>query len=102
MSEVRGDLQKKKDPKMEDTHSPAASTRMSKLLMAEAARRKDIIFQLDVIGAFLQARTRSIVFITLPKVYGEVLPEYKAYYGRPVVIIKAMHGMTLSGKYWYQ
>ena len=99
---VRGDLQKKKDPTMEDPHSPAASMRMSKLLMAEAARHKARVFQLDVIGAFLQARMRSRVFITLPRVYGEIFPEFKAYCGRPVLLVKAMYGMTLSGKYWYE
>ena len=99
---VRGDLQKKKDPTMEDPHSPAASMRMSKLVMAEAARHKARVFQLDVIGAFLQARMRSRVFITLPRVYGEIFPEFKAYCGRPVLLVKAMYGMTLSGKYWYE
>jgi hypothetical protein len=74
---VRGDLQKKKDPTMEDTYSSDASMRMSKLLMVEAARHKARIFQLDVVGALLQARMRSIVFTTLSNIYGEVLPEFR-------------------------
>jgi hypothetical protein len=40
--------------------------------MTYAARHKARILQLDVIGALLQIRTRTRVFITLPKVYGEV------------------------------
>jgi chromatin segregation and condensation protein Rec8/ScpA/Scc1 (kleisin family) len=69
---VRGDLQKKKNPTMEDPPSPSTSMIMSKLLLSESARHKAIIFQLDVIGAFLQAILRSSrVFITLPKVYCE-------------------------------
>jgi hypothetical protein len=72
---------------------------MSKLLMAYAARHKARIFQLGVIGAFLKARMRSRFFITLPKVYGEVFPEFKEYCGRPVLLVKAMYDMTLSGKY---
>jgi hypothetical protein len=32
----RRDLQKKRDPTMDDPHSPAASMRISKLLMADA------------------------------------------------------------------
>jgi hypothetical protein len=46
---VRGDLQKKKVPTMEDPHSPAASMRKSKPLMVDATRHKARIFQLDVI-----------------------------------------------------
>jgi hypothetical protein len=58
---VRGDLQKKKDPTMEDPHSSTASMRMYKLLLADAARHKSRIFQLGVIGAFLQEIIRSRV-----------------------------------------
>jgi hypothetical protein len=98
----RGDLQKKKDPTMEDTHSPAESTRMSNLLIAEAARHKARILQLVVIGVLLQARIISRVIITLPKVYAEVFPEFKAYCGRPVILVKAMCGMAISGGKWYE
>jgi hypothetical protein len=42
--------------------------------MADASIHNTRIFQLDVIGAFLQARMISRVFITLPKVYGEAFP----------------------------
>jgi hypothetical protein len=68
--------------------------------MTDACRHSSIIFQLDVIGTSLQARTRSLVFITLPTVYGEVFPEFKDYLGRPVMLVKSTHGMTMSGKYW--
>ena len=100
---VRGEIQKRRDTLMEDPHSPAASMRMSKMIMAEAARHKSRLFQLDVIGAFLQARMRSRVLIMLPKIYGEVFQEFKEHYGTPLLLLlKAMYGMTLSGKYWYE
>jgi hypothetical protein len=70
--------------------------------MTDAARNKARIFQLDVIGTFLQARMRSRVLITLPKFYGEVFPEFKEYCGKPVLLVKAVYGMALSGKYWYE
>jgi hypothetical protein len=57
---VRGDLQKKRDPKMEEPHSPSASMRMSKLLMTDAALHKARKNKLYVIGAFLQAMMRMV------------------------------------------
>jgi hypothetical protein len=76
---------------MEDPHSPAASMIMSMLLMTDTVRHSAmILFHLDVIGAFLQSIIRSVVFITLPKVYGELFPEFKEYCGNPVLLIKAM------------
>jgi hypothetical protein len=60
------------DPTVEDPHSQVASMIMSKILMTYVARHKARIFYIDVVGALLQARTRSRVFITLPKVDGEV------------------------------
>jgi hypothetical protein len=83
-----------KDPTMKDPHSPAESMIMSKLLMTDTARHKARTFQLDVIAVFLQARMRSRVFITLPKVYGEVVLEFKEYCGK---LVKAKYGMRLSG-----
>jgi hypothetical protein len=76
---VRGDLQKKNDPIMGNPHSPAVSMRMSKLLMADTSQHKAGLFQLAVSGAFLKKGTGSRVFITLPKVYGEVFPGFKEY-----------------------
>jgi hypothetical protein len=87
---------------MEDPHPPATSMRMSKLLMKDDVRHKATrLFQFEVIGAFLSERMRSRFSITLPKVYGEVFPEFKEYCDKPVLPVKAMFGMALSGKYWY-
>ena len=99
---VRGDIQKKKCPDMEDSHSPAAAFRMLKLFLAHAASKKARVYQGDVIGAFLQAKMRSRVFVKLHKIYGELLPEFAEYCGVPMLLKNAMYGMTLAGKYWYQ
>jgi hypothetical protein len=71
---------------MEDKHSPAASIIMSKLLMIDAVRHVFRKFQPDTSGPFLQVRTRSIVFIALPTVYGEVFPEFKEYCYKSVLL----------------
>jgi hypothetical protein len=96
---VRGDLQNKQSN--EDKWSPTASFRALKMFLGHAARLKVRVRQLDFIGAFLQAKVRSRVFVKLPAVYGEIFPEFKEYCGRPLRLLKSMYGMTFSGKYWY-
>jgi hypothetical protein len=99
---VREDLYKKKDPTMEDPHPPETSMRMSKLLMLDSAGHKARIFQLGLIGAFLQERTRSRVFIAFTKIDGEISPALKLQCIKPVLLVKAMYVMTLSETYWYE
>jgi hypothetical protein len=36
-----------------------------------------------------------------PSIYVELLPEYVAYCSKPVMLMKLMYDMTLSGKYCY-
>jgi len=96
---VRGDLQKNLD---EDKWSPTASFRALKLFLAHAARLKVRVRQLDFVGAFLQAKVRRRIFVTIPAIYGSIFPEFKQYCGTPLRLLKAMYGMTLSGKFWYQ
>ena len=99
---VRGDIQKKLTPEMEDSHSPAAAFRMLRMFMGLAAQLHSCVHQGDVVGAFLQATMRSHVLVILNKYYGVIFPEFADYCGKPLLLKKAMYGMTLSGKYWYQ
>jgi len=96
---VRGDLQSK--TLSEDIWSPTASFRALKMFLAHESRIKARVKQLDFVGAFLQAKTRSRVFVSIPQIYGVLFPEYKEFCGRPVRLAKSMYGMTLSGKYWF-
>jgi len=72
---VRGDLQSK--TLSEDKWSPTASFRALKMFLAHASRVKTRVKQLDFVGAFLQAKTRSRVFVSIPAIYGVLFPEYK-------------------------
>jgi hypothetical protein len=72
------------------------------MFLAHAARLRVRVRQMDFIGAFLQAKVRSRVFIKMPAIYGELFPDLAAYCGIPVRLVKSMYGMSLSGKYWYQ
>ncbi len=71
------------------------------MVLAHASRCKARVKQLDFVGAFLEAKTRSRVFVIIPPIYGVLFPEYKDFCGKPVRLAKSMYGMTLSGKYWF-
>jgi hypothetical protein len=96
---VRGDLQRNVE---EDTWSPTASFRALKLFLAHAPRLNVRVRQLDFVGAFLQAKVRSRIFVKIPTIYGSIFPEFQKYCGVPLHLLKSLYGMTLSGKYWYQ
>ncbi len=96
---VRGDLQDKNIS--EDRWSPTASFRSLKMLLAYASHLKVQVCQLDFIGAFLQVKMRTRMFVTIPKIYGILFPEYADYCGEPIRLLMSMYGTTLCGKYWY-
>jgi hypothetical protein len=79
---VRGDLQN--GTLTEDKWSPTAPFRSLKMFLAHAVRLKARVKQLDFIGAFLQANTRSRIFVTIPAVFGVLFPEYSKYCGIPL------------------
>ena len=54
---VRGDLQNKE--MVGDTWSPTASIRTLKYFLADSAKHKTRVHQLDFIGAFLQTKVKS-------------------------------------------
>jgi hypothetical protein len=96
---VRGDLQDKNIT--EDKWSPTASFRSLKMFLAHAAKLKVRVRQLDFVGAFLQAKMRTRMFITIPNIYGVLFPEFREFCGKPVRLQMSMYGTTLCGKYWY-
>ncbi len=65
---MRGDLMIKLN--MEDKWPPTASFHALKMFLAHAARLKVRVKQLDFIGAFLQAKTHSRIFVTIPQIFG--------------------------------
>jgi hypothetical protein len=69
---VRGDLQSKTLSK--DKWSPTASFRALKMFLAHASRIKARVKQLDFVGAFLQAKSRSRVFVSIPPYLRETIP----------------------------
>ena len=93
---VRGDLQNKE--MVGDTWSPTASMRTLKYFLADAAKHKTRVHQLDFIGAFLQAKVKNRVFVKLYIRYKDYFTECSKYFGRALRLLKFMYSMTKSGK----
>jgi hypothetical protein len=98
---VREDLRKEKD--LNPGSSTLTRSIHDNVLPATIGRSifTTVIFELDLIEAFLKTRVRSIIFITLPKVYGGVFPEFKKYCVKPEMLVKAVYETSFSCKYWY-
>ena len=93
---VRGDLKNKE--MVGDTWSPTASMRTLKCFLADVAKHKARVHQLDFIGALLQSKVKNRVFVKLDMRYAAYFPEYVQYFGRALNLFKSMSGMTNSGK----
>ena len=68
------------------------------VFLADAAKHKARVHQLDFIGAFLQAKVKNRVFVKLDMRYAEYFPEYAQYFGIALKLLKSMYGMTNFGK----
>ena len=69
-----------------------------KYFLADATEHKARVCQLDFIGAFLQAKDKNIVFVKLDSRYTDYFPEYSNYFGRALILLNSMYGMTNSDK----
>ena len=69
-----------------------------KYLLAYAVNQKSRVHQIDFIGAFLQVKFKNKVFVKLDSRYADYLPEYSNYFGRALILLKYMYGMTNSGE----
>ena len=69
-----------------------------KYLLADDVKHNSILHQLDFIGSFLQGKVKNRVFLKLHSIYADYFPEYSSYFGRALILLKSMYGMTNSGK----
>ena len=93
---VRADVQNKE--MVGDTWSPTSSMRNLKYFLADTAKHKARVHQLDFIGEFLQDKVKNRVFVKLDMRYKDYFPEYAQYFGRALKLLKSMYGMIHSGK----
>ena len=59
-----------------DNWSPTASMRTLKYFLADPAKHKARVNQLDFIGSFLQAKVKNRVLVKLDIRYTDYFPEY--------------------------
>ena len=85
---------------VEDTWSQTASMRTFNYFLADAAKHKARVHQLDFIGAFLQAKVKNRVFVKLDSRYTDYFQEYAKYFGRSLGLLKSMYGMTNYGNFF--
>ena len=64
------------------------------------SNHKRRVHQFYFIGEFLQANVKHTVFVKLDSRYGEYLPEYGNYFGRPLRLNKSMYGMINTVNYF--
>ena len=69
-----------------------------KYLLADADKHKARVYQLDFIGAFLQAKFKNRLFVKLESRYADYFPEHANYFGRALRLLKSIYGMTNYGK----
>ena len=81
-----------------NTCSPTASMSTLKIFLADAAKHKARVHQLDFIEAFFQAKVKNRVFVKLGIRYTYFFPEYAQYFGRALILLKSMYGMNKYGK----
>ena len=81
-----------------DTWYPTAPMTTLKYFLADAAKHKARVHQLDFISAFLQAKVKNRVFVKLDMRYAAYFPEYTQHFGRALKLLRSMYGMTNSGK----
>ena len=72
--------------------------RTLKYFVSDAEKHKVRVYQLDFIGAFIQAKVKNRVFVKLDMRYADYFPEYAQYFGRYLKLLKSMYGMTNFGK----
>ena len=95
---ARGDLQK--DNEWQDTWSACASMRTVKMFLALACSFKRRVKQGDFVGAYLQAKVRERIFISLDRRYAQYFPDLSEYFGRPLLLNRGIYGLAASGKFW--
>ena len=95
---VRGDLQQSINDT--DLWSGVVNTKTVKIFLCRAAKLKKQVIQIDFVGAFLQARVKQRLFVTLPAEFESYFPEFKDYFGKPQLLDKAMYGTSIASKCW--
>ena len=69
-----------------------------KYFLTDASKHKAIVHQSIFIGPFLQTKFKNRVFVKLDSKYAYYFPEHSNYFGRALILLKSMYGMTNYGE----
>ena len=69
-----------------------------KYLLVNVVKHQARVHQLYFCGASLQERVKNVLFVNLDSRYADNFPEYSSYFGRVLMLLKSMYGMTNSVK----
>ena len=81
-----------------ETWSQTDSMKTLKYFLVYSVNNKEIVHQLDLIGALWQAKVKNRVFVKLESRYTDYFPGYSIYFGRALRSLKSVYGMNNSGK----
>ena len=80
------------------TFPPTSSMSNLKYFLADAVKHRLIVHQLYFIGSFLQAKSKNWIFLKLDSRYADYFPSYSSYFGRALISLKYVYGITNYGK----
>ena len=60
---------------------------LTKFVLVDAVKNKAIVYQLDFIGALLQAKVNNRVFVKLESRYTDYFPEYLSCSERDLILL---------------
>ena len=83
-----------------DTWCPIAGFRALRIFLAFASQSKCRVYQLDFIGAFLQASSRNTTYTTSPAKWAEFFPDMAAWFGKALRLKKSLYGAVDAGRNW--
>ena len=72
-----------------------------KYFLSDSVQHKAIVHSLYFIGAFLKVVVRNMIFVNLDSRYADYFPECSNYFGRTLISLKYLYGMTNSGKLFF-
>ena len=71
-------------------------------MIADTAKNRVCVYQLDFIQAFIQAEAKRRMFVILDKEYGHFCPKLAGHFSRPLKLNKCLYGADFSGKSRYE
>ena len=83
-----------------DTWCAIAGHKALRMFLAAAVHYRSRVWQLDYVGAFLQANPIDRKFTSLPREWRNLFPEWKEWFGVPLLLTKTLYGDVVANLAW--